>query len=172
MTQEDIELLATDISGRVKHGVQVMLIENEETIERYKLYLKPYPLKPMTVLAFINYDVSGSKYKLNLGGDIVCIEDCKPFLRPMSDMSEEEKEELKELCSVYIPTDSKNIGFEDYGILVFTHHLTDNSYSFKLNLNVIDWLNKKGFDYRGLLEKGLAIGFYFHLPKVSVTVEK
>ena len=36
----------------------------------------------------------------------------------------------------------------------------------------IDWLNKKGFDYRGLLEKGLAIGLYFHLPKVSVTVEK
>lgn len=157
MTQEDIELLATDISGRVKHGVQVMLIENEETMERYKLYLKPYPLKPMTVIAFINYDVSGcSKYKLNLGGDVVRIEDCKPFLRPMSDMSEEEKKEAKENgCIIYHDTSPKN-----RGLMVIA------------SPKGIDWLNKKGFDYRGLLEKELAIAFYFHLPKVSVTVEK
>lgn len=153
MTQENIELLATDISARVKHGVQVMLIENEETMERYKLYLKPYPLKPMTVLAFINYEVSGcSKYKLNLGGDIVRIEDCKPFLRPMSDMSEEEKEEFHKLK--------------------FRHVAYSTNLQCALSIDEIDWLNKKGFDYRGLLEKGLAIGLYFHLPKVSVTVEK
>ena len=72
-------------------------------------------------------------------------------------MTEEEMEELKTLCSIYIPTDSPNIGFEDYGIIVFTHHLTNNTYSFKLNLSVIDWLNKKMFDYRGLIEKNLAI---------------
>lgn len=152
MTQEDIELLATDISARVKHGVQVMLIENEETMERYKLYLKPYPLKPMTVIAFINYDVSGSKYKLNLGGDIVRLEDCKPYLRPMSDMSEEEKEEFHKLN--------------------FRHVAYSTNLQCALSIDEIDWLNKKGFDYRGLIEKGLAIGLYFHLPKVSVTVEK
>lgn len=153
MTQENIELLATDISARVKYGVQVMLIENEETTERYKLYLKPYPLKPMTVLAFINHDVSGcSKYKLNLGGDIVRLEDCKPFLRPMSDMSEEEKEEFHKLK--------------------FRHVAYSTNLQCALSIDEIDWLNKKGFDYRGLLEKGLAIGLYFHLPKVSVTVEK
>lgn len=157
MTQENIELLATDISARVKYGVQVMLIENEETMERYKLYLKPYPLKPMTVIAFINYEVSGcSKYKLNLGGDIVRIEDCKPFLRPMSDMSEEEEDLLSEFNC-----------YHTNGKLFFScGHTQEDVY------NAIDWLNKKGFDYRGLLEKGLAIGFYFHLPKVSVTVEK
>ena len=142
MTQEDIELLATDISARVKHGVQVMLIENEETMERYKLYLKPYPLKPMTVIAFINYDVSGcSKYKLNLGGDIVRIEDCKPFLRPMTDMSEEEKKEAKENgCIIYHDTSPKN-----RGLMVIA------------SPEGIDWLNAHHFDYRGLIEKGLAL---------------
>ena len=139
MTQENIELLATDISARVKHGVQVMLIENEETMERYKLYLKPYPLKPTTVIAFINYDVPGySKYKLNLGGDIVRIEDCKPFLRPMSDMSEEERNEYK--------------------------HLVAFSGSPNGAANFVDWLNKKGFDYRGLIEKGLAIALHLNAP--------
>ena len=163
MTQEDIELLATDISARVKYGVQVMLSENEETMERYKLYLKPYPLKPMTVLAFINYDVSGcSKYKLNLGGDIVRIEDCKPFLRPMSDMSEEEKSEFNMFFLGAEPLDSDWSAYPiEYPTLYWFDAVT-----------AIDWLNKKGFDYRGLLEKGLAIGLYFHKPKVSVTVEK
>ena len=139
MTQEYIELLATDISARVKYGVQVQLIENEETMERYKLYLKPYPLKPMTVIAFINYDVSSSKYKLNLGGDIVRLEDCKPYLRPMSDMSEEERKEFQEIKLSY--------------------HFDEDSYI------LFDWLNKKGFDYRGLIEKGLAIALYFNTPK-------
>ena len=143
MTQEDIELLATDISARVKHGVQVMLIENEETMERYKLYLKPYPLKPMTVLAFINYDVSGcSKYKLNLGGDVARIEDCKPYLRPMSSMTEEEYEEYSKLW---------NLQDEFY---------TDADIRFKTDL--FDWLNKKMFGYRTLdgkdmFELGIAL---------------
>jgi hypothetical protein len=81
----------------------------------------------------------------------------KPYLRPMSSMTEEEYETLKSLSTIYIPTDSRNIGFEDYGILVFTHHLTNNTYSFKLNIKVIDWLLENHFDYRGLIEKGLAI---------------
>lgn len=143
MTQEYIELLATDISARVKHGVQVMLIENEETMDRYKLYLKPYPLKPMTVLAFINHDVSGSKYKLNLGGDIVRIEDCKPLLRPMSDMSEEEKKEFSRLA---------------VGTHLFKGPLIPS-------YDTLDWVNKHHFDYRGLIEKGLAIALYFNAPK-------
>ena len=130
MIQEDIELLAIDISARVKYGVQVMLIENEETMERYKLYLKPYPLKPMTVLAFINYDVSGSKYKLNLGGDIVRLEDCKPYLRPMSSMTEEE-------ISCYQ-------AFFNYDGVEYPEEY-------------IDWLNEHHLDYRGLIEKGLAL---------------
>lgn len=130
MTQEDIELLATDISARVKYGVQVQLTENEETIERYKLYLKPYPLKPETVIAFINYDASGYKYKLNLGGDIVRLEDCKPYLRPMSSMTKEEKEELWELL--------KKLGM-----------IAD--------VKRLDWLVAHHFDIRNLIEKGLAL---------------
>ena len=136
MTQEYIELLATDISARVKHGVQVQLIENEETMERYKLYLKPYPLKPTTVIAFINYDVSGcSKYKLNLGGDIVRLEDCKPYLRPMSSMTEEEKKEFSVLA---------------VGTHLFKGPLIPS-------YDTLDWLNAHHFDYRGLIDKGLAL---------------
>ena len=80
-----------------------------------------------------------------------------PYLRPMSSMTEEEITELKELCTMYLPSLSPNIGFEDYGIMVLTHHFVNDSVTFKLNMKAIDWLNANHFDYRGLIEKGLAL---------------
>lgn len=55
----------------------------------------------------------------------------KPYLRPMSSMTKEEEEEWWE--------------FGDKNTIVESH-----SYS-------IDWLNAHHFDYRGLIEKGLAL---------------
>lgn len=59
----------------------------------------------------------------------------KPYLRPMSSMTEEEEDEYQE-CG------NKDIA-EAY------IHLVPN--------NRIDWLNAHHFDYRRLIEKGLAI---------------
>ena len=58
----------------------------------------------------------------------------KPYLRPMSSMTEEEK---KEWHYLYLPLPHKNEATE-----------TERR---------IDWLNEHHFDYRGLIEKGLAI---------------
>ena len=55
----------------------------------------------------------------------------KPYLRPLSSMIEEEK-----------------LMYE--GLMIGTYNV---SYM----LDVIDWLNARHFDYRGLIEKGLAI---------------
>ena len=62
----------------------------------------------------------------------------KPYLRPLSSMTEEEKIELKTITKGAIQT----IGLED---IVVT---TDKGF---------DWFNAHHFDYRGLIEKGLAI---------------
>lgn len=59
----------------------------------------------------------------------------KPYLRPMSEMTDEERNELYELT---------HEGSEDW---TFSH----NAYV------VIDWLNAHHFDYRELIEKGLAL---------------
>lgn len=60
----------------------------------------------------------------------------KPYLRPMSSMTGEE--------------------FEEYGNI--TEHISIGSLDFNIaNPNVFDWLNAHYFDYRGLIEKGLAI---------------
>ena len=63
----------------------------------------------------------------------------KMVLRPLSSMTEEEYNELKEISSYY-----GLASFEDI------HNWTPN-------YNLIDWLNRKMFDYRGLIEKGFVI---------------
>lgn len=55
----------------------------------------------------------------------------KPYLRPMSSMTEEEFDKYEEL---------EWAGDFEY-----------------LSLPLLDWLNKNMFDYRGLIEKGLAL---------------
>lgn len=63
----------------------------------------------------------------------------KPYLRPMSSITEEEM-----------------FDFHENGGLL-NHHF---KYEVELNIltvGAIDWLNKYHFDYRGLIEKGLAI---------------
>ena len=65
------------------------------------------------------------------------IKDCKPYLRPMSSMTEDKKKEYELLANHCIVT---SIGFI---------HLEAAP--------LIDWLNTHHFDYRGLIEKGLAL---------------
>lgn len=62
-------------------------------------------------------------------------------LRPMSSMTEEEEDLLSEFNCYYIN-----------GELFFScGHSQEDIY------NAIDWLNAHHFDYRGLIEKGLAL---------------
>lgn len=65
------------------------------------------------------------------------IKDIKPYLRSLSSMTEEERKESLEFAWE-----------DDYGRLA----------SYDENISkYIDWLNAHHFDYRGLIEKGLAI---------------
>lgn len=152
MTQEDIELLATDICARVKYDVKVLLINNGETMDKYKTYLHPYLLDPIRVIAFINYKVTGySKYKLNIGGEVIYIEDCMPYLRPMSSMTEEESAELSNIIHEWFDKELFYLTEEPF----FEYALSRINYS--ISPLLFDWLNAHHFDYRGLIEKGLAL---------------
>ena len=64
-----------------------------------------------------------------------------PYLRPMSSMTEREKYTYRHMLGATLNSEGKSIMFvyvEDFPI-------------------VIDWLNVHHFDYRGLIEKGLAL---------------
>jgi hypothetical protein len=81
------------------------------------------------------------------------IEHCKPYLRPMSSMTEEESQELHSICphSTFNKTNVSGwiVGIDgsEYGRIARINEIS----------KLIDWLNKNMFDYRELIEKGLAL---------------
>ena len=76
----------------------------------------------------------------------------KPYLRPMSSMTEEERKDFIE-CAGYEVEESENGRHYDYYLKDFCG--TEDAPC--VNADAIDWLNVNHFDYRGLIEKSLAI---------------
>ena len=72
----------------------------------------------------------------------------KPYLRPMSSMTEEERLELSRLT---------NDKFKFYLYTKQSEIICYEKYNYLEGLKVLDWLNTHHFDYRGLIEKGLAL---------------
>jgi hypothetical protein len=93
-----------------------------------------------------------------LGGyESVDVEDYKPYLFSLSSMNEEESIELFKLFEISL-IDSIGADYikinECTGITFFL----DKGFDVETHLDkLIDWLNAHHFDYRGLIEKGLAL---------------
>ena len=127
--QEDKELLLIDLCGRLPYGVKGMLCEDCICTLDKIWTKKGYEL---VVFAGDYYDV-----------------DCfKPYLFPLSSMTEEQRNELKSLLrpSVLKSLDEDN---EDMG---FPTLISANP-----SVIEIDYYNKNHIDYRGLIEKSLAL---------------
>ena len=128
MTKEDKILLLRDLCGRLLYGVKAY-IKNWSKLDR-KYYEGVYTVESIdSSLNTIVADSERSSVEVIVGDDDYEI---KPYLRPMSNMTEEEK-----------------LMYE--GLMIGT----DNNITYILD--VIDWLNVHHFDYRDLIEKGLAI---------------
>ena len=78
-------------------------------------------------------DYTMSKVGLSAVDDNFPIEDIKPYLFPLSSMTDKQKDEYQYITERW---------------------MNDPAYSIS---DSIDWLNKNHFDHRGLIEKGLAI---------------
>lgn len=91
--------------------------------------------------------------------------DIKPYLRPMSSLTEKEVDELKMICDDYDLCDEcGDIVSTIYGMTVLYGEVEDVypynlkiKISPKLNYAVLDYLNAHHFDYRGLIPMGLAL---------------
>ena len=138
LTQEETKLLIQDLLARLPYSVMCDCPRGSYVI-------------PSAI------DVVDSTVYYPCWGVWRPVSESKPYLRKLSSMTEEERLELVELCTYYRPADLPVIGFEDYGITVLTHHLSDNTVTFRLSMKAIDWLCARHFDYRGLIGKGLAI---------------
>ena len=125
MTQKDKELLLKDLSARLPYGVKFKA-EDEECI-RVIHYIK-------------DEEVYIREYR-NLP---YWIDTIKPYLRPMSSMTKEEKKELQEIAVA--------LSYNKDDIMIGTQ-----INSFRQLDGVLDLFNSHHLDWRGLIEKGLAL---------------
>ena len=114
MTQEDKQLLLKDISARLPYGVIVEIISCGQ--ENLKPWFGELSCKDLD--CFI-HDVA---YK-----------SIKPYLRPMSSMTEEENKRYDDILTKMYYHEKSTLG------------------------DISDYLNSIHVDYRGLIPKGLAI---------------
>lgn len=143
MTKEQKELLLKDLCARLYYGVKVRYSTYEGFITCTLLSINP------------TYNT------VDLWSKIACftsvsIHKIKPYLFPMSSMTEEQIDELKDLCDMYDPVND-NDAYEDWGMRLITKHFMNDGYHFKFNFQLFEFLNKNRLDYCGLIEKELAI---------------
>jgi hypothetical protein len=116
MTREEKQLLLKDLCGRLPYGIKVEVCIKD---------------KEAKSIDCVKYDTVGTYIRL-LNEEKFSV---KPYLRPMSSMTEEEKDHYDSITYTEDETHFKGVWCK----------------------SVVDWLNKKMFDYRGLIEMGLAL---------------
>ena len=133
MTLERKELLFKDLCNRLPYGVKTY-VKNWSKLDR-KYYEGVYTVESAdpslnTVLAY------SDKFSVEVvvGYDDY---DIKPYLFPLSSMTEEQEMEYDATFETIVYEDGKR----------------DSTMTYKS----FDWLNKNHFDYRGLIPMGLAL---------------
>ena len=140
-TQTDKELLLKDLSARLPYGVLGQCeidasydTEFETIPQTHKFQAVAHGIIEDSL--FVSPMIENQS-ELEIANeeiaDGVYIFDFKPYLFPLSSMTKEQKDEYQYITERW---------------------MNDPAYSIS---DSIDWLNKNNFDYRGLIEKGLAI---------------
>ena len=120
MTQEEKELLLKDLCARLPYGVKILDIPANVV---GKLFL----ISTTDTVQYETADDTGIQTLYNI----------KPYLFPLSSMTEEEQRTLDSMCN----------GVE----------MVSRLSGLKMFDKAFNWLNENHLDYRGLIEKGLAI---------------
>ncbi len=131
MNTKDKEILLKDLCARLPYGVKI----NESTQGDFTV------IGLTTERVFTNSETEGCHNDF----PIDCI---KPYLFPLSSMTDKDLVEFLQIKGMNLNTDELKTFRRIETAIVSTLP----SYS-----RHIDWLNKKHFDYRGLIEKSLAI---------------
>jgi hypothetical protein len=114
MTQKQKELLLKDLCARLPYNLVINCTEEDDEKTNFNCFLAPDMIKDIK---------SETAYWI-----------IKPYLRPMSSMTEEEKKEYA-------------MFFRAFSCSMYERESVER----------IDWLQAHHFDYRGLIEEGLAL---------------
>lgn len=146
MTQEEKQLLLKDLCARLPYGVKVQhqhqdYLEEVQTVEH--ISRKYGEIETNSVLGFVD--------------------DFKPYLRPLSSMTEEESKELQKITNNNFYASSNYISNSNSSLDGEWRSSYNNFVTNDICNKLISWLDKNHFDHRTdeegktLIEKGLAI---------------
>lgn len=121
MTQEDKKLLLKDLCTRLPYRIKASYYGAEEERETWD------EIEYITLDGYVD-----------IGQYSLPIEGIKPYLFPLSSMTDKEWEDYQKIRMIDWVDGDINGTFINAGLIV-------------------DWLNAHHFDFRGLIEKGLAI---------------
>jgi hypothetical protein len=137
MTPEEKSLLLQDLCARFPYGVKTIY----KNIVMRVFVISTF-LDNMCCLIWDSHKGYYNQTHAHIG-------QFKPYLRPMSSMTEEEEKQLQKIHQDFV-ADRK---YNTYGCA----RADDGWASIEDMDTIIDFLNKHHFDYRGLIEKGLAL---------------
>ncbi len=120
MTQEQKDILLKDICARLPYGVKCCICNFGENTIRIKEDIL-WSVQGDNILTLKSYVEKGEAYMYH---------QIKPYLFPLSSMTDEQEKDVYEICKSYL------IGYES---------------------KLIDFYHKNHLDYRGLIPMGLAI---------------
>ena len=135
MTQEEKELLIKDLCARQPYKVKI-------SVDDDNLFIPTLKYIDRIICHF--YECAWTKY----------IDNIKPYLRPMSSMTEEEKEELENIEEKYF---GQALDKQIKECLSSSPKDESRKLEYFASSKIVDYLNKHHFDYHNLIEKGLAI---------------
>jgi hypothetical protein len=134
MTQDEKDILLKDLCARLPYGVMLKHISTEKPFKLFSIKRDEYASykKDGVELA-----VNGIYYDWYVNDTYHDIElYIKPYLFPLSSMTEEQRKEYNSL---------RSIGVDECGDITCFD-----------TFESVDWCNKNHFDYRGLIPMGLA----------------
>ena len=144
MTQEDKELLLQDLCSRLPYGVK---IETEYFTKATLVEIRKNISYGACKDLLVTYDISGEETPYQSDERSSTISKIKPYLFPLSSMTEEQKIEC--FRGVDIELDDYNEIWSKFPITNDDIILTN----IRDWLKVIDWLIKNHFDYRGFIDR-------------------
>lgn len=131
MTKEEKDLLLKDLCARLPYGVKLHCHSNA------MVCIGPYTLDTIVLDRIFNEDT-----------EYVPFDEVKPYLFPLSSMTEEQREEF-----LNIQAEERKILFD--ALIEYRYGKRDKK-PVIAPYKQIEWLNRNNFDYRGLIPMGLA----------------
>lgn len=148
MTEQEKELLIKNYCARLPYGLKLNFYARatNENVLCTLLGIEPESDKPIIA-------------KTDNGSFTFTQDHVKPYLRPLSTMTQEERDEWGEI--IYQPLIKlEQYDYEGLGVERAPYCFAES------NANAFEWMLKKQFDYDHLIEKGLALeapeGMYEH----------